>query len=111
MKCTELGLSFRELNERNIISTDNVIYEKREAVLLSRESWDDIKEIHKVKKLFDGEAIEPPKNPEEWNTETGAIKALWKSRLKGPPKNRGKSKKVVAKSKKEQKIIQLDLFE
>lgn len=88
MYSKELGVYIKERNERQLETSDGVIYDKREAVLLARESPEDLRTIHHVKKLFDGEVIEPPANPEAWNSETGAVRALWKSRLYGPPSRR-----------------------
>jgi hypothetical protein len=86
MYSKDLNVYIRERNERQLETSDGVIYDKREAVLLARESSDDLRTIHQVKKLFDGEVVGPPANPEAWNSETGAIRALWKSRLYGPPR-------------------------
>jgi hypothetical protein len=88
MYSKDLNVYLKERNERQLETSDGVIYDKREAVLLARETPEDLKAVHKVKKLFDGEAVEPPANPEVWNSETGAVQALWKSRLYGPPAKR-----------------------
>lgn len=94
MYSKDLGVYIKERNERQLETSDGVIYDKRDAVLLARESPDDLRAIHKVKKLFDGERIDPPANPEAWNSESGAIKALWKNRLQGPPPRREKIKRA-----------------
>lgn len=88
MYSKELGVYIKEKDEYNLVTSDDVTYNKTEAILLSRESPDDLRAIHKAKRLFDGVYCEPPRNPEAWNTESAAVTALWKSRLHGPPKRR-----------------------
>lgn len=84
MYSKDLGVYIKERNERQLETSDGVIYDKREAVLLARESPDDLRAIHKVKKLFDGERIDPPANPEAWNSESGGNKGSLEEPVTGP---------------------------
>lgn len=110
MYCKELDVFFKEKNEFELVSSDGVTYHKEESIKLARENPEDLKAIHNVKKIFDGEYIKPPKNPESWSKESRAITALWNSRLYGvPAKPRQESGKTVKAQKETVKQLSLEL--
>ena len=89
-----------------LITSDNVSYRQDEAVLLARETPTDLAIIHNVKKIFDGEFCDIDKHLEDnWVKEPECIKALWKSRLDGPPKHTPKTKRTKPIESIQEKLL------
>jgi len=111
MYCKELDVKIREYDDSRLITNDGVFYRKDEAILLARECVDDLRTIHKIKKLFEGEYVDKPKPNPHWRIESEAVKALWDSRLYGvPPKPVSQIRKKRI-NKNTENVIQGELWD